>query len=342
MGRSLTDINEAVSDCGYEHLSDNTKAVYKSRFRCAHGHEWEAPLRYVLSLGRGCPECSLRGALSLEETQARLLPLGFAVVSGYTQASRKCLIRCKNGHEWVTKPTALFAGRGCPECSPRRPLYLHEVQERLRDRGLEVVSGYISAGKKCLIRCSHGHEWMAKPELLFAGRGCPVCSGVAKWTVESVIRRLESKGITLVGPFCGTNARTQFRCNCGHEWDAYMGSVLHVSGCPKCAKYGFDATVPAHFYVLKLTSRNGEYVGFGITKDIDTRLRAHSRELSKQGFNVVQVETYFFSRGSDARVVEELVGEHLGGIDLGVSGFRREALMGSDYDKLMGIITSCV
>lgn len=55
-----------------------------------------------------------------------------------------------------------------------------------------------------------------------------------------------------------------------------------------------------------------------------------------------QVETYFFSRGSDARAVEDMVLESLEGIDLGVNGFRREALLGSDYDKLVGIVTLCV
>jgi hypothetical protein len=50
------------------------------------------------------------------------------------------------------------------------------VNERIKDRGIELIGEYITNKKPVLFRCPNNHTWMTRPDDVLRGHGCPSCS----------------------------------------------------------------------------------------------------------------------------------------------------------------------
>ena len=86
------------------------------------------------------------------------------------------MFRCSYNHEWIPLPNDVLQGKGCPHCSNRFPLTKEIVNERLKDRGIELIGEYITSKTPSVFRCSYNHEWAASPHNIMRGNGCPSCS----------------------------------------------------------------------------------------------------------------------------------------------------------------------
>jgi hypothetical protein len=117
-------------------------------------------------------------------------------------------------------------------------LKIETVVSRLAERGFTLVGDYVNANTQTLIRCSKGHEWAAQTRYIInAGWGCPHCAGNFKLTKAEIDKRLEGRGIRLVGDQTGLRNKVTFVCDYEHQWNAEINTVLnHRSGCPHCAK----------------------------------------------------------------------------------------------------------
>ena len=71
------------------------------------------------------------------------------------------------------------------------------------------------------------------------GKGCPKCAGRDK-TNDEFIQEFNSVGnnqIELLSPYISSHNKIKCRCKvCEHQWKALPYSLLHGSGCKKCAK----------------------------------------------------------------------------------------------------------
>jgi hypothetical protein len=54
-------------------------------------------------------------------------------------------------------------------------------------------------------------------------------------TKDTVLRRLASRGITIVAEYLSGKAKTRFQCKEGHAWDAQPRNGMHGTGCPHCS-----------------------------------------------------------------------------------------------------------
>lgn len=117
-------------------------------------------------------------------------------------------------------------------------LKIEIVVLRLAERGFTLVGDYVNANTQTLIRCSKGHESAAQTRYIInAGWGCPHCAGNFKLTKAEIDKRLEGRGIRLVGDQTGLRNKVTFVCDYDHQWNAEINTVLnHRSGCPHCAK----------------------------------------------------------------------------------------------------------
>lgn len=248
--------------------------------QCIHGHQWLARLDNVLKKnGTGCPHCFGRARLTKEVIHARLAAAELTPLCENTYSNRKSKLMCINGHVWETRLDGVLSGGGCPQCSPRRPLSIEEVNERIADRGYVVSGNYVSAGKK-----------------------------------------------------------VEFECSAGHSWSAIPDNILRGKGCPSCAEYGFNPQYPAQFYMLRIFSCDEDYVGFGITRDVETRMKYHRRAIERQGFSMSDLYIHEFANGQEALKLERFIkgGMHI--VDTGIPGFRTEAIFARDVDKLRKIV----
>ena len=136
---------------------------------------------------------------------------------------------------------------------------------------IEVVEKYNGANNKILHRCKvDGYEWNPTPHNVLKGEGCPVCGGTLQKTHDQYILELEKTGkpIKVIGRYI--NARTKILHEClidGYEWMATPDSVLHKTGCPKCAG-NIKRTQEEYEFQLSQVNNNICVVGKYINKDI--------------------------------------------------------------------------
>lgn len=314
----------------------------KATVRCRNGHEWLASMSGVLrhKYPRGCPHCAGVARVPPHEMVTRTLTRGFQIVGNPADGSMetKRTFKCANGHEWVSTLTRVIGKKqsGCPMC---RKTTEGDVVERLSARGYVLVGQFNGLMTKTAIRCGEGHEWVAnlKNVLGKAASGCPSCYTLAK---QDAVERLARRGLTLVSEYVNTRSKGTLRCVDGHEWSTSLYHVLasDPSGCPHCARSGFNPSKPATFYVVKLMSRNGEYAGFGITENLSVRMGRHRHNAAKVGVMLDVVATTFFRNGGDALDLERSVKKTLPLTDSGVEGFRMEATTPDGLPALLAMM----
>ena len=85
-------------------------------------------------------------------------------------------------------------------------------------------------------KCSEGHKWSAKYNVISNGSGCPYCSGKARKTPNDYKLLANKKGFLWLGPEVPNNrTKTKWECPEGHVWEAPYGRIAIGQGCPYCS-----------------------------------------------------------------------------------------------------------
>lgn len=287
--------------------------------------------------------------LTDDEVHDRATSRGFTLLSAYTNMNTPVIFLCGHGHTWKAKPAWVLSGahgRGCPHCAGIGKLNQDVINERLAAAGVPIrmIGPYHTVVTKSLFRCEHGHEWRARPaDIVNSHKGCPKCFAArVRWTPEEINADLSTRGIEMLGEYRSTNHHTEFRCSEGHIWRAIPTSVLSGVGCPQCADSGFKPHLPADFYVVRIFSEAESYLGFGITSSMKNRMKAHRCAVAKKGYSIELLENVAFDRGADALDLERKVKAETTAVDLGVSGFRKEATSMESYPTIRRLMESFV
>jgi hypothetical protein len=125
--------------------------------------------------GNGCPECSGNLPLTKKIVNERIKDRGIKLIGKFITTKVPVLFRCANNHKWKASPSTVLSGHGCPICAGTLPLTKKIVNERIKDRGIELIDDYINSGKRSLFRCANNHTWETRPRDVMRGRGCPSC-----------------------------------------------------------------------------------------------------------------------------------------------------------------------
>lgn len=235
-------------------------ASEKIRWRCEHGHEWDATVKTRVGKGSGCPYCSGRYAIPGENDLGTVRPDIAAQLVDESLAStlkptshRKVEWKCENGHVWTaTVSSRVSDGAGCPYCSGRRAwpgetdlATTHpELAAQLVDQSLGKT---LSRGSNKVVswKCpTCGHVWDASVNSrVHMGSGCPRCAGKVLVKGENDLVSLypdiaaEMVDQSLAQrTFVYSNRKVKWRCKHGHEWEAVVSSrTMHGIGCPYCS-----------------------------------------------------------------------------------------------------------
>ena len=114
--------------------------------------------------------------LTKEIVNERVADKGIVLVGEYVDTQTKSLFQCSKDHEWLTRPNDVMRGGGCPYCAGNLPLSKEIVNERIAHRGIVMIGEYTQANAKALFQCSKGHKWLARPNHVMRGIGCPSCA----------------------------------------------------------------------------------------------------------------------------------------------------------------------
>lgn len=94
----------------------------------------------------------------------------------YLGATTKLSWKCQHGHIWASTPANIKSGYGCPYCSRKAKKTMNDMHDLAQSRGFSFLSvEYTNVMTKHLWACHKGHEWMARPNCIQQGRGCPKC-----------------------------------------------------------------------------------------------------------------------------------------------------------------------
>lgn len=210
---------------------------------------------------------SMSRKLTKEQVNKRIIERGIHLIGEYLDNKTKTQFQCNCSHIWSAEPGSIMRGRGCPICNDVR-LTWELVNVRIKNTGIQLISGYINNEIKSTFECQCGHRWKAKPKNIMTGSGCPKCSNRIRLTKEMVNDKISSRNIVMMGDCITGATKTEFKCNCGHVWQGIPKNIMKGAGCPKCAKYGFNPGKPAWIYILDF----GNFIKYGISNNLNKRL----------------------------------------------------------------------
>lgn len=163
----------------FEPLEEYKGSAVKILHRCIEGHEWFVSPNSILR-GSGCPVCSGNKKKTTEDYARNLKQKGspYKPLEPYINAHTKILHECAEGHKWTVNPTYILAGGGCPVCSGNKKKTTDEYAAALEYRGIQhkPLEPYINTHTKILHECKKGHKWLATPNKILRGAGCPTCA----------------------------------------------------------------------------------------------------------------------------------------------------------------------
>ena len=234
----------------------------------------------------------------------------------YSKANVRCLM---DNYEWVATVNSLAnSGSGCPQCSRVRRWTAEERIEQINSlKNIEFVSWvdwYKGKDSKANVRCKiDDFEWAAGVNnIINKGSGCHHCAGKRKWTTEERISQINNieniEFISWVDKYKGKNSKAKANVRClkdGFEWGASVDSLVnHGSGCPSCAKYGYDQSKAGCLYALR--SECGKYVKIGMSNNPARRHKELEKrtpfkfniveQISSDGAKIAELEKRFHSK----------------------------------------------
>lgn len=142
---------------------------------------------------------------------------------------------------------------------------------------------YVNQYSKAVVECVAGkHKFSATvTHLVHSKSGCAKCSGRYVRTqleTENLINEIPKvKFIKWESTYKTNKSRANVFClACGNYWSATPASLLsNGSGCPSCAKTGFNPSIISSLYVLR--SYCGESMKIGISNNHNKRIAKLSK-----------------------------------------------------------------
>lgn len=110
---------------------------------------------------------------------------------------------------------------------------------------IEIIGKYKNDGTKISCKCKiDNHKWMATPNNLLQGYGCPECGKIRSIklrtrTHEGFIEELKTinPNVQILSKYIRNDVKVKCRCKIdGYEWRAIPSSLLIGRGCPKCGR----------------------------------------------------------------------------------------------------------
>jgi hypothetical protein len=158
----------------------------------------------------------------------------------------------------------------------------------------------------------------------FSQKGCRVCANNTRPSKEDLFNKVSEKGqknnftVNFVDYKIEKRVREiEFSLNCdfcGKDWITKIGSIRRNCACPHCAFSGFNPSLPAKLYILRVISEDNILQGYkyGITCDIERRLYEHKRDCRPLDINFELAYSWDYSTGLDAQLHERLIRKTFG------------------------------
>jgi hypothetical protein len=263
-------------------------------WQCSLGHVWKARIN-ARTQGTGCPYCAgkkvQKGFNDLMTTNPLLASesIGWdpSTVTANSHSKRKWM--CDLQHVYEATVANRSRGTSCPYCSKQKVLAgFNDFATRYPDLvayvdGWDPSNVVAGSNKKFMWRCELGHSYDSSIQDRVSSKGCPIClnkrvlSGFNDLLTKFPAISEQANGWDASKVLPGSEKRKSWKCSEGHVWTSpiYHRTSKNGTGCPTCAKTGFDPNDDGYLYFLRHES--WEMLQIGITNVPDDRLRRHRR-----------------------------------------------------------------
>ena len=262
----------------------------KRDWLCAENHIWQASCNSRIR-GGGCHICQgdkvVPGINDLLTTHPGLsLEIHDWDGTAYSSGSdAKLSWKCTKGHIWNATITSRVRGSGCSICRKKQvEVGVNDLQTLFPQFASEAYlwdpsTVFPFSNKPKEWKCPIGHVYTSTPgHRTIRQNGCPFCSnhkvlpGFNDLLTTNPQLAEEAYDWDPRTVTSGSNRKRTWRCKQGHVWIAVVSS-RHISGCPTCAKYGFDPNLDGYLYFL--FHPNWLMLQIGISNYIEYRLSRH-------------------------------------------------------------------
>ncbi len=201
------------------------------------------------------------------------------IIGYYVNVATPILHKCRiDGYEWFAKPNNILNGYGCPLCGGNiKKTHINYVNDIQRiNPNIEVIGTYKNAHIAILHRCKlDGNEWMAKPNNILNGKGCPKCSGTMKKPHSDYTKYVATINpyIEVVGQYINSKTPIMHKCKKHNvTWEVSPTNILQGRGCPMCGveKIGDKLRKSHEQYVDELKELNGNVLVLGMYVNANT------------------------------------------------------------------------
>lgn len=199
---------------------------------------------------------------------------------------------------------------------------LGRLLESIENKPLKLLQEKVVDAKSTLkMEClTCGKVWNSSyNSIVLKGSACPLCSKTEKLSEDVAWERLNSftEGTSLtVVDFSYQPTGSTSKCSasllcrdCGYDWVTSYASISAGRGCPSCARHGFQKSMPASLYVLKVISPADILIGYkyGITCDLDRRIQQHNKLCKPLGISFDTSFVWRYGEGSCASEHERVL-----------------------------------
>lgn len=326
------------------YISTHTKVKIICR---EHGPFDQTPAAH--QRGSGCPVCAgVQKDTTRFVEQARTLHGNHFRYERtiYTSRKDKLIVTCSTHGDIEVIPSVHLRANGRGGCHACMAMKLRKRFARTTDEFIaeaRAIHGgrydysqtvYTNKEANVIIGCTEHGNFSQRAGVHVLGGECPLCSYITRsnklrMTRDEFIARARtvhnSRYDYSQTNYTGADAYITIMCLAHGTFEQNANSHIRGSGCPSCAEHGFNPDQPAVLYVLYIDGPSGAFTGYGVTCDINTRLRAHRKNLALAGFKIQRQHTISFDLGRDALALESRIQHEFELIDQGIDGFRTEA-----------------
>jgi hypothetical protein len=277
----------------------------KFAWTCYLGHKWSSVLSSRTSQGIGCPICSnyqvQLGFNDIATTHPEIAQeaYGWDPTTIAYGSSSNLKWKCANGHIYASPPIRRTTKKtGCSICANKTLLAGFNDLATTHPELAKEAEGWdpkeVNAGRstpkngkqneKRKWRCPSGHIYEATPSSRTNSHhqsGCPVCSGNQLLSGFNDLATThpdlaqEAFGWDPTQFVSSGSQKMKWKCSESHLWSQRISERKSGTGCPSCAKSGFDPNKDGWLYFLE--HPDWEMFQIGITNVPDDRLATHKR-----------------------------------------------------------------
>ena len=113
-----------------------------------------------------------------------------------------------------------------------------EYQEKVKQAGYELLTPYKGIKSIVTIRCQKGHEFEIEARSVFRNKGCPVCNGYRKKTIQEIKEKANELGYNTIDQDYIPGQRIKLECKkCTKQIKLRISDIFNKEEkCNKCEK----------------------------------------------------------------------------------------------------------